>query len=274
VAVNKKKAKADFEALGLWPQFVHYREWLVACGMVRLEAWEQAVDVAHRLVERFGPEVAGSSLVGMVKGEECPLDAEPEVVPESPAVPTVVAAESLCPGDPVLIPAAAPPAEPLTFKGYPIQMEPFLPGTAPSIPTPDAPPALHPAAPAPLKTPRAPRPPAPPPKANELPENVDRKLFYKPQASPREAVEWVAANIAVSDVQPGDCPGPEAWGLLCWARKNEGNLNTFWTSHYPKLMPSKSENENAGRRRDNVDAIKELIGAVEDAGRAAVENSN
>lgn len=257
VVVNKKKTKAEFEALGLWKHFVHYREWLVACGIARPEAWEQAVDVAHRLVERFGAEVAGASLVGMVKGEECPLDTEPEVVPAAPA--EVV-------------------EEPLTFQGVPLEYNKRLVTEADVdavladvglTPTTDAPP---------LKTPRAPRPPHVPARpsagSSELPENVARSRFYKPSASPREAVEWVAANIAVSDVEPEDCPGPEAWGLLCWARKNEGNLNTFWTSHYPKLMPSKSENENAGRRRDNADAIEELIVAVEHAGREAVANPN
>lgn len=263
VVVNKKKTKAEFEALGLWKHFVHYREWLVACGIARPEAWEQAVDVAHRLVERFGAEVAGASLVGMVKGEECPLDTEPEVVPAAPAE---VAEEP--PPDPFL-PGTSPVAtEKLRLQGTSsitagIMIRDAIDAT---IETP------------PLKTPRAPRPPHVPsrPSASpsELPENVERSRFYKPSASPREAVEWVAANIAVSDVEPEDCPGPEAWGLLCWARKNEGNLNTFWTSHYPKLMPSKSENENAGRRRDNADAIEELIVAVEHAGREAVANPN
>jgi hypothetical protein len=94
---------------------------------------------------------------------------------------------------------------------------------------------------------------------------VDR--FQGKTCSPRVAVEWVAANIAVEGVRPEDCPGPEAWGLLFWAR--HGNQGTFWTNHYTKLMPSKSEVDGGAKRYDDGRDLDRLIGVAISAAQHA-----
>jgi hypothetical protein len=53
-----------------------------------------------------------------------------------------------------------------------------------------------------------------------------------------EAAQWVASQIANTQVRAQDAPSGLAWGLLQWVRFNPANQTTFWSSIWPRMLPS------------------------------------
>jgi hypothetical protein len=73
-----------------------------------------------------------------------------------------------------------------------------------------------------------------------------------------KVVEWVASNMQVSDVGPGDAPSSEAWGMLLWARRSPMNESQFWGTIYAKLLPSRSQIESEQRYTEDGSKVEEM----------------
>jgi hypothetical protein len=71
-----------------------------------------------------------------------------------------------------------------------------------------------------------------------------------------DAVQWVAENIANSNTCAADAPSSLALGLLQWVRLTPANQTTFWSSIWPKLLPTSA----ALKRNQEVDAGKDWDG--------------
>jgi hypothetical protein len=70
------------------------------------------------------------------------------------------------------------------------------------------------------------------------------------------AVEWVAQNLANDKTQLQDAPSGVAWALLVWVRIAPANQSTFWSSIWPKLLPTSA----ALKRNQEVDAGEDWDG--------------
>lgn len=81
-------------------------------------------------------------------------------------------------------------------------------------------------------------------------------------ATPATAVRWVAKMIRVKDVTPEMSPSPEAWGLLCWARRSALNESEFYKSLYRQLLPTRAQLENEEKVYDDGDAAMRAIDAL------------
>jgi hypothetical protein len=68
-----------------------------------------------------------------------------------------------------------------------------------------------------------------------------------------DAVDWVAQNLANPNVRPEESPSGMAWGLLEWVRMSSANKTTFWTTIWPKLLPTGAALKN----RNDTTEIKE-----------------
>ena len=90
-------------------------------------------------------------------------------------------------------------------------------------------------------------------------DKVGKDVFLGKGCSTPETVEWVGANVMVDDVVALDAPSPEAWGMLCWARRSNTNEAQFWGQIYTKLMPSRTSLEADARYRDDGRNVLNLI---------------
>ncbi len=96
-------------------------------------------------------------------------------------------------------------------------------------------------------------------------DRVPGTTFSGKTASSIEVIEWVAANIAITDPDPKKAPNSEAWGLLQWVRRDQQNEGEFWRQIYPKLMPTKSEMKKSQGEKENESDVIDLIGRVKAA---------
>ena len=94
-------------------------------------------------------------------------------------------------------------------------------------------------------------------------DKVSKLSFVGRSCSTPETVEWVAANVMVEDAVPEDAPSPEAWGMLCWARRSNTNEAQFWGQIYTKLLPSRTSLEADARYRDDGRQLMGLIDLLE-----------
>ena len=94
-------------------------------------------------------------------------------------------------------------------------------------------------------------------------DKVSKRSFVGRSCSTPETVEWVAANVMVEDAVPEDAPSPEAWGMLCWARRSNTNEAQFWGQIYTKLLPSRTSLEADARYRDDGRQLMGLIDLLE-----------
>tara|TARA_R100000995_G_C3481118_1_gene123965 strand:- start:1959 stop:2612 length:654 start_codon:yes stop_codon:yes gene_type:complete len=90
-------------------------------------------------------------------------------------------------------------------------------------------------------------------------DRVSKRSFIGRSCSTPETVEWVAANVLLEDAVPEDAPSPEAWGMLCWARRSNTNEAQFWGQIYTKLLPSRTSLEADARYRDDGRQLSGLI---------------
>jgi len=94
-------------------------------------------------------------------------------------------------------------------------------------------------------------------------DKVGKSSFLGRSCSTPETVEWVAANVMLEDAVPEDAPSPEAWGMLCWARRSNTNEAQFWGQIYTKLLPSRTSLEADARYRDDGRQLMGLIDLLE-----------
>ena len=104
---------------------------------------------------------------------------------------------------------------------------------------------------------------AAPPVSPDLPhgrvvDGAPAEVFGGKKVATVRVVEWVASNMQVSDVGPGDAPSSEAWGMLVWARRSPVNESQFWGSIYAKLLPSRSAIEAEQRYSDDGARVEDL----------------
>ena len=90
-------------------------------------------------------------------------------------------------------------------------------------------------------------------------DKVGKRSFMGRSCSTPETVEWVAAHVMIVDAAPEDAPSPEAWGMLCWARRSNTNEAQFWGQIYTKLLPSRTSLESDSRYRDDGRHLSGLI---------------
>jgi hypothetical protein len=72
----------------------------------------------------------------------------------------------------------------------------------------------------------------------------------------RAAVEWCAEALGRSSMEAGSvtfdqAPNSHAWGLFMAASKNDEAELKFWTSIFPKVLPSKAELDSEDRILDD-----------------------
>ena len=67
-----------------------------------------------------------------------------------------------------------------------------------------------------------------------------RSAFRPGNAPPRTVVEWVASNLSVQPIEPGEAPDSTAWGLLRWARSSAASASAFYQM-WAKLLPSRAQ---------------------------------
>ena len=85
-------------------------------------------------------------------------------------------------------------------------------------------------------------------------ELCDRKDFVKGgkiDHNPMDDIKWVFHALGVADLKPKDAPSPGAWLMLCSLREDEIALKQFYTSVYPKLLPTKAQMEKGDPRAED-----------------------
>ncbi len=94
---------------------------------------------------------------------------------------------------------------------------------------------------------------------------VSKDLFAGKTCSTQLSVNWVAKHIAVNDACAIDAPSAEAWGMLRWAQSSNHNEREFWTSIYPKLLPTRTQIDAEARFSDDGRTIITIIDRVRKA---------
>lgn len=78
-------------------------------------------------------------------------------------------------------------------------------------------------------------------------------LQFGQQVRNHEAVQWVGHNISNQKALPDDAPGGAAWGLLMWVRRSPANESTFWSSIWPKTLPTAAALKQKAKTNSNDD---------------------
>jgi len=109
------------------------------------------------------------------------------------------------------------------------------------------------------------------PKASEKPVENDKQMIYnvpanafdnRPHVTAKQEIEWVAEHLTVIRPSHHNCPSAKAWGLLQFAKDNDKNRAVFWSNHYAKLIPSKSEEEAKKAKKQDT---KRMLARIDDA---------
>ena len=96
---------------------------------------------------------------------------------------------------------------------------------------------------------------------------VSREMFSgKPESTARADLEFVYNSIDLLDVEPEDAPSAGAWGLLCRVRALPALQVEFYTSMWPKLLPSRASLEEAPK-----ETASAVIGLIDELVKARVE---
>ena len=103
------------------------------------------------------------------------------------------------------------------------------------------------------------------PEAEEESSRVSKTMFLGKTCSTQQSVIWVAKHIAVEDAIASEAPSSEAWGMLIWAQRTGHNEREFWTSIYPKLLPTRTQLDAEARFSDDGRAIISIIERVRSA---------
>lgn len=96
------------------------------------------------------------------------------------------------------------------------------------------------------------------------PERVEREKFLAGFATalhdPIGDLKWVFQALGAKDLTPQDAPSAGAWALLTTLQNDEVMLKGFYTTVFPKLLPSKSQIDKGD---DRVDDGRKLFGIIE-----------
>jgi hypothetical protein len=221
---TRKEFKARLVAAGMWGEYLHERENLKAAGVPAAEAHS-------RIFQRF---------------KDCqPL---PQDVVEHPAIRGVIykTAEQI-----------------RREKGIP---EPPDAPTRQEMRAAEAPEKLRGANQTAVVLDDFAEPSPPPPTGTSVPNrdlpSLPNADFAGRTASAREVVQWVFDNLHVSDVPATAAPSPGAWGLLQDCRRFPQLRQRFYEAVWVRLLPTKSELEEAEKFSDDGRAQIELLEKV------------
>lgn len=96
------------------------------------------------------------------------------------------------------------------------------------------------------------------------PERVDREKFLVDFAGslhdPIGDLKWVFQALGAKGLTPADAPSAGAWALLTTLQTDEVLLKGFYTTVFPKLLPSKAQIDKG---EDRVDDGRKLFGIIE-----------
>lgn len=96
------------------------------------------------------------------------------------------------------------------------------------------------------------------------PERVERETFLLNFAAalhdPIGDLKWVFQALGAKDLTPKDAPSAGAWALLTTLQTDEVLLKGFYTTVFPKLLPSKTQIDKG---EDRVDDGRKLFGIIE-----------
>ena len=103
-----------------------------------------------------------------------------------------------------------------------------------------------------------------PPKEPEKPEMqlLSRREFLKSDhadSNPIEDIRWVFHALGAKGLKPEDAPSPGAWNLLGELRADEMLLKAFYSTVYPKILPTKAQMERGDDRAEDGRKVFSLI---------------
>jgi hypothetical protein len=88
-----------------------------------------------------------------------------------------------------------------------------------------------------------------------------------------ECIRWVAENLAIEDVTPEMAPSAGAWAMLETARFTMDSRNDFYKNLFSKLIPAKTQLDDAERFSDDGRKQFNILGRIEEARRNALLSS-
>ena len=107
--------------------------------------------------------------------------------------------------------------------------------------------------------------------------DASKDLFVEKTCTTARTVEWVAANLRISDPSAEDAPSSEAWSMLCWVKGSPSAEAQFWGSIYTKLMPPRQQLDQESKLKDDgrnvVDLISRIRQSKEDAENVGLRDS-
>ena len=92
--------------------------------------------------------------------------------------------------------------------------------------------------------------------------DASSEIFAEKSCSTPRTVEWVAANIRVSDAKAADAPSSEAWSMLCWVKSSPQAESQFWGQIYTKLLPTRQQLDQDNRMEDDGRRVLTLIDRI------------
>ena len=76
---------------------------------------------------------------------------------------------------------------------------------------------------------------------------------------PRATIRWVAENLLVDGLTQEHAPTAGCWSLLTWVRTGGPEaLHTFYTLHFPRLIPVATDSDPTGTHSDVLPTDDEL----------------
>ena len=94
--------------------------------------------------------------------------------------------------------------------------------------------------------------------------DASKQLFEDKTCSTPKTVEWVAANLRISDASAEDAPSSEAWSMLCWVKSSPQAESQFWGQIYTKLLPTRQQLDQDTKMEDDGRRVLTLIDRIKD----------
>ena len=77
------------------------------------------------------------------------------------------------------------------------------------------------------------------------------KSFNSENCNPMEDIKWVFHALGAKDLKPEDAPSPGAWNMLQSLQYDENALKAFYTTTYPKMLPTRAQMEKGDNRAED-----------------------
>lgn len=101
------------------------------------------------------------------------------------------------------------------------------------------------------------------PKEGKLKGTLKKSLFAgRGMAAAKEIIEWVFENLYIEDVTPADAPCAGAWGWRLELKAARVMRQDFFRNIWPRLLPSKAEQDMEARYADDGRRLDERIAGL------------